>query len=79
MNIVLLHVVNSDIEGARFFGTKVFGGSCNGSRREPSRVFRIHFECAREPLKEPPNDSIPINLRASMAEFTTCERTIFID
>jgi hypothetical protein len=34
---------------------------------------------SREPLKEPPNNLVPINLRASMDEFTTCERTIFID
>ena len=31
MNIVLSHVVNSAIEGARFIGTKLFGGSFNGS------------------------------------------------
>jgi hypothetical protein len=29
-------------------------------------------------IKGIPNNLVPINLRASMAEFTTCERTIFI-
>jgi hypothetical protein len=31
MNIVLSHVVNSAMEALRFIGTKLFGGSFNGS------------------------------------------------
>jgi hypothetical protein len=79
MNIAFSHVVNSAVEALRFIGTKLFGGSINGSQREPFYAFRSHLKCAREPLKEPPNNLVSINLRASMAEFTTCERTIFID
>ena len=79
MNIVLSHVVNSAIEGARFIGTKLFGGSFNGSLAHLKWLRKAHNGSLWEPLKEPPNNLIPINLAPSMAEFTTYERTIVID
>jgi hypothetical protein len=39
----------------------------------------LKLKSAREPLKEPPHYLVPLNLGASMAEFNTFERTIFID
>jgi hypothetical protein len=79
MNIVLSHVVNSGIEGPRFIGTKLFCGSFNGSLAHLKWLEKAHIGYLWEPLKEPPNNLVPINLGPSMAEFIKCERTIFID
>jgi hypothetical protein len=79
MNIVLSNVVNSAIEALRLIGTKLFGGSFNGSQAHLKWLRKAQNESLREPLKQPPNILFPINLRVSMAEFTTCEQTIFID
>jgi hypothetical protein len=49
MNIVLSHVINSAIEGQRFIGTKLFGGSFNGSLVTFGAILSV-------PLKEPPNN-----------------------
>ena len=67
------------MEAPRFVGIIFLGGSINGSQMEPSQVFRSHFKHSREPLKEPPNNLVPTDLGAAMPEFTTCERTIFVD
>jgi hypothetical protein len=77
MMIVLSHVVNSAIEGPRFNRTKQFGGSFNGSLAHLKWFGKAQVGSILEPLKEPPNNLVPINLAPSMAEFTTCERTIF--
>jgi hypothetical protein len=78
MNIFLSYVVNSAIEALRFIGTKLFGGSFNGSLAHFKWLRKAQNGSFREPLREPPNNLVPINLRASMAEFSTCEKTIFI-
>ena len=74
MNIILSHVVNSAIEGA-----KLVGGSFNGSSAHLKWLRKAQDGSLWDPLKEPPNNLVPINLAPSMAEFNTCERTIFID
>jgi hypothetical protein len=79
MNIVLSHVVTSGIEGARLIGTKLFGGSFNGSLEHLKWRGKAQDGSLWKPLKEPPNNLVSINLAPSMPEFTTCERTIFID
>jgi hypothetical protein len=79
MIIVLSHVVNSAIEALRFIGTKLFGGSFNGSLAHLKWLGKAQYGYIREPLKEPPINLVPLNLRASMAESTTREKTIFID
>jgi hypothetical protein len=79
MNIVLSHVVNSAIEVARFIRTKLFGGSFNGSLAHLKWLRKAQDCSLREPLKEQPNKSFPLNLAPSMAEFITCKKTIFID
>jgi hypothetical protein len=71
MNIVLSHVVNSGIEGPRFIGTKLFGDSFNGSLAHLKGSEKLKDGSRWEPLKEPPNNLVPINLGPSMAEFTT--------
>jgi hypothetical protein len=77
MNIVLSHMVNSVIEGPRFIGTKLFDGSFNGSMAHLKWLRKAQDGSLWESLKEQPNNFVPINLGPSMAEFTTCERTIF--
>jgi hypothetical protein len=79
MNIVLSYVVNSAIEAVRFIGTNLFGCSFNGSLAHLKWLRNAQNGSLWEPSKEPPNNLVPINLRASMAEFTTCETKIFID
>ena len=79
MNIVLSHVVNSAIEHPRLIGTKLFGGSFNGSLAHLKWLRKAQDGSLREPSKEPPNNLVPINLGCAMAESTTCERTILID
>jgi hypothetical protein len=79
MNIVLSHVVNSTIEALRFIGTKLVCGSFNGSLAHLKWLQKAQNGSLWEPLKEPQNNLVAINLRASMAEFTTCEMTIFIE
>jgi hypothetical protein len=79
MNIFLSHVVNLGIEGARLIGTKLFGGFFNGSLAHLKWLRKAQDGSLWEPLKEPPNILVPSNLAPSMPEFTTCERTIFID
>ena len=73
------HTINSAIEAPRFIGTKLFGGSFNGSLAHLIWLRKAQNGSLREPLNEPPNNLVAINLRASMAEFTTSEKTIFID
>jgi hypothetical protein len=68
MNIVLSHVLNSGIEALRFIGTKLFGGSFHGSLAHLKWLQKAQNGSLRKPLKEPPNNLVPINLRASMAE-----------
>ena len=79
MNIVLSHVVNSAIEALGFIGTKLFGGSLNGSLAHLKWLRKAQNGSLREPLKEPLNILVPINLAPSMPEFITSESTIFID
>jgi hypothetical protein len=62
-------VVSSAIEA--------FDGSFNGSLAHLKWLRKAQNGSLRGPLKEPPNNLVPINLMASMAEFTTCEKTVF--
>jgi hypothetical protein len=58
---------------------QLFGGSFNGSLAHLKWLQKAQNGSLWELLKEPPNNLVSINLGWAMAEFTTCERTIFID
>ena len=79
MNIVFSHVVNSAIEALKFIGIQLFVVSFNGSLAHLKWLQKAQDGSLWEPLKEPPNNLVPINLAPSMPELTTCERTILID
>jgi hypothetical protein len=79
MNIVIPHVVNSAIAHPRVTGTKLVGASFNGSLAHLKWLRKAQHGSIWEPSQEPPNNLVPINLGCAMAEFTACERTIFID
>jgi hypothetical protein len=72
-------VVNSGIKGPRLIGTKLVGSYFNGSLAHLKWLLKAQDGSLREQLEEQPNNLVPINLGDSMAEFTTCERKIFID
>jgi hypothetical protein len=59
------HVVNSNIEAPRFIGTNKFGGSFNGSLAHFKWLRKAQDGTLREPLKDPSNNLVPINLVAS--------------
>ena len=63
----------------RLVGTKLFGGSFNGSLECLKWLRNAQDGSLWEPLMEPPRNLVPINLGAAMPEFTTCKRTIFMD
>ena len=63
MTIVLSHVVNSAIEGARLIGTKLFGGSFNGSLAHLKWLRNAQDGSLWEPLKEPPNNMVNESIR----------------
>ena len=72
MNIVLSHGVNSGMAAPRIIGTKLFGGSLNGSRECLKWLRNAQNGSLWEPLMDPPRNLVPINLGAAMPEFTTC-------